>query len=173
MTAELTGPGLPTFKAVTFVDPWAPMPPWATQTGVIVTVEQSPPKGFVLAARLLQGGLPVIESVAPTTGTTVEIVPPAPLSAALRYTVEVQWIKQNTTPEWSGSVASAPLVTAPVRLLAGTVTPQGITLYWDSGGSGAEAKFYDQEPPPQARIKPVFGATGSVDFSWQEGSTYS
>lgn len=160
---------LPTLESVAYVDPWAPTPAATGVTGVVVTTPKDKvPTGYVLAVQLLQGGSPLASEVAKTDARALAVVPPAPLSDCLPYSVEVQWVT-GPPVDWSdpATIASAPVVTGVVRLTGGTVYAAGASLGWDAAGvaPGAAAQIDQANPLFLAETMPAkAGQTGRIDF---------
>lgn len=171
----------PSFLSVAYVDPWGIVPPGSANTGVLVTIGNggSAPQGSVLIARLLQSAQPVAYGLG-GSATFVFVTPPGPLTAALPYQVQVQWAPAGSDPsnaDWTvAGVATAPVITAAVGLVGGTVSAGNIALAWRPTGSGAPSTGIVQLLNVGAgQIKVLSAPGGSGSWAWTPaaGASYA
>ena len=124
----------PSFQSVMFIDPWGTVPS-GIQAGVQVTISNgaSAPSGSVVIARLLQNGAAVAYGTGGTPGFVL-VVPPGPLTAAIPYQVQAQWVPQGTNPataSWTGTgVVTAPVITSGVGIVSGSVAASTVSFAW-------------------------------------------
>lgn len=171
---------IPVFTSVVYLSPWLPVPPGWSKVGVDATVT-APPSGsnLALAGRLRQGATTLQVQVG-ATATEVVIVPTAPLSSALDYYVDVQWVAQGTQPGsivWTtpNTVATSPVVTAIATLVSGAVAGSAVSLSWNFAGAaitpaGANLSAYNAAGT-SAGFKRVQGTTGTLTLNAQATPT--
>jgi hypothetical protein len=158
---------VPVFSFVSYLSPWFPLPPGFNQVGVYAVVIAPSDTGLLLAGRLRQDNT-VLQVIVGPTPNQVIIVPAAPLSTALAYAVDVQWVPAGTNPKcinWTtaNTVATAPILTSIVTLTDAAIAGSAVSLGWDFGATAVT--------PAGANIT-AFNTNGkSVGFARVQGLT--
>lgn len=168
----------PNIVSVQYLDPWAELPPSASYSGVQVTVASGGPTGSFLAACLFINGEAVFYGSGQSL-TFVQILPDSPLSPGMQYWVHVQWLANGQKPQdadWSSvnNIASAPVLTTSLDVIAGRVAESKFTLIWrkpagSSGPSGGYAQIFDKNGVVGSNSKLSPGASSaSIPFPFDK-----
>lgn len=178
----------PVFQSVNFLDPWGTIPPGTKDQGVQVTLSnpnKAPASNYFLIGRLLQGNRPLAYGLGGGPGY-VNVPPPGPLSAALPYTVQVQWVAPTNPQQpaskydWTvGGIVSAPVITTGLTLTAGTAGQSQLALSWAAAGpaqptAGNVLIFDMSAKPTPLMVTFVSGpGSGSAAFTPDQTKTYA
>lgn len=173
---------VPIITQVVNVDPWGTILPRTNDLGVQVTVGNggSAPQGNVLVARLVQGVTPLAYGQG-GTAVYVFVPPPGPLSAALPYLVQVQWVAPGTDPksaDWTVSgVVTAPVITAGLTLSGGSYSNGEIAFSWATAGAAQPSTGYVQVFDVAGKLSVVQvigqGGSGSATYVFDATKTYA
>jgi trimeric autotransporter adhesin len=164
---------IPIFTQVVYLSPWFPLPPGWSKVGVDAFVSLPSGTGQVLAGRLRQGDTVLLVGVG-VSATEVVLVPTSPLSTALAYFLDVQWVPQGTQPGsivWTtpGTIATSPIVSSVVTLTGGSITGSAVSVGWDFGAAaltpaGANLSAFNTAGQ-SAGFNRVQGLTGTLNLN--------